>query len=215
LGSTAGNTHTGSDVVRLGAALRLDTLSDGNGVRNAASLADFRVNLKDGTSFDVDLGAAATLGNAIDAINNHAGNGGKVATIDAEVDCPRLTDNTGGGGTSVSAPAAAKPPTWAFWAAASRHSGKQFWRTSGPAVESSRRLLALTAGSANHRTGRRTTAVNLPPPAARRMSSPPLTPPPRIVAASVNSSGDGLVLTDATGGASHHCQRQQRQHGAY
>lgn len=102
-GSAAANTLTGTSVVSLSGATQLSTLNDGNGVRKAPSVPDFQVTLKNGTTLAVDLGSSTTLQNALDAINNATGNGGKLVASISGTHLV-LTDTTGGGGTlSVSA----------------------------------------------------------------------------------------------------------------
>jgi len=102
-GSTASNTLAGTNIVSLSGDTQLSTLNDGNGVRKAASVPDFQVTLKNGTTLAVDLGSSTTLQNAIDAINNATGNSGKVVASISGTHLV-LTDTTGGGGTlSVSA----------------------------------------------------------------------------------------------------------------
>ena len=102
-GSAAANTLSGTNIVTLSGSTLLGTLNDGNGVRKAPSVPDFQITLKNGTTLAVDLGSSSTLQNALDAINNATGNGGKlVATISGTHLV--LTDTTGGAGTlSVSA----------------------------------------------------------------------------------------------------------------
>src|SRR4029453_8986517 len=50
----------------------LDQLNSGRGVRRAASGADFQAKLADGTTLDVSLAGADTLGDVITAINPSA-----------------------------------------------------------------------------------------------------------------------------------------------
>lgn len=103
VGSVAANTLTGTNIVTLSGGTQLSSLNDGNGVRKAASVPDFQITLKNGTTLAVDLGSSTTLQNVIDAINNAAGNGGKVVASISGTHLA-LTDTTGGGGTlSVSA----------------------------------------------------------------------------------------------------------------
>ncbi|MGE0607682.1 MAG: flagellar filament capping protein FliD [Pirellulales bacterium] len=213
LGTAAGNTHTGSDVVRLSAALRLDTLNDGNGVRKAASVPDFKIDLKDGGSLEVDLGSASTLGSVIDLINNHADNGGKVtASIDAGGEHLKLTDNTGGGGTlSVSAlsgsQAAADLGILGSEQAGGVLDGQRILSGLNTVLLSSLRggSQTLTKGEIQiSRTGGGTTNIDLGSAStlADVVAAINAGAAGIGVSAAVNSSGDGLVLTDATGGAS-------------
>lgn len=74
---------------------RLDTLNHGNGVGRAAdpAQADLRINIKDGTSFDVNLASASTMQDVIDAINDSAA-GRVTASINTSGTGLRLIDNT-------------------------------------------------------------------------------------------------------------------------
>ncbi|MDA1212415.1 MAG: flagellar filament capping protein FliD [Planctomycetota bacterium] len=96
--SVAANTLAGSDVYSLSSNFKLSLLNDGNGMRLIDNVVDLRVTAKDGTEIDIDLNAAVTIGEVVDAINNHETNAGKVtaALVDGRL---TLTDNTGGGGT--------------------------------------------------------------------------------------------------------------------
>ena len=92
------STIAGGDINSLGAGTLLDVLNDGRGVRRASSGADFRVTARDGSTFDVTLGAARTVGEAVAAIN--AASGGKVtADIPDGSNGIRLSDSSGGTGT--------------------------------------------------------------------------------------------------------------------
>lgn len=100
LGSVAASTLTGTDVAKLAATSKLSHLNDGNGVGNATGVADFRIALRDGTTLDVDLATSKTIQDALDKINLHASNGGKLtASVAGDGKRLTLTDNTGGGGT--------------------------------------------------------------------------------------------------------------------
>ena len=93
----AASTIAGGDINFLGAGTLLDVVNDGRGVRRAPAGADFRVTARDGSTFDVTLGAARTVGEVIDAIN--AASGGKVAAdIPPGGNGIRLSDSTGGTG---------------------------------------------------------------------------------------------------------------------
>jgi flagellar hook-associated protein 2 len=99
----ASATIAGGDINYLGAKTLLDQVNDGRGVRRAASGADFRITARDGTTFDITVGAARTVGEVIDAIN--AAGGTKVsADVPAGGNGIRLTDGTGAlGAFSVTA----------------------------------------------------------------------------------------------------------------
>lgn len=96
--SEASATIAGGDSNYLGARTLLDGVNDGRGVRRAATGADLRVTARDGTTFDVTLNAARTIGDVVAAIN--AATGGKVtADVPAAGNGLRLTDSSGGLGT--------------------------------------------------------------------------------------------------------------------
>lgn len=73
LGSDSTGTITGSNLVYLTEQTRLDELNDGNGVRRLESEADFRIELSDGTSFDIDLSEQLTDDTALSVLNGGAG----------------------------------------------------------------------------------------------------------------------------------------------
>jgi len=100
IGSVAAAEKVGTDVVKLGAGLKLSLLNDGLGVTRHGTLDDFRITQQDGSVIDVDLSAAQTLGDVVAAINGDSQNGGTlVASISADGDRLQLTDTSGGGGT--------------------------------------------------------------------------------------------------------------------
>lgn len=74
-GSSASGEITGRDLVFLSTDTRLGSLNDGNGVRLAAgqAVADFRIALSDGTSFDVDLSEQLADGTPLDLLNGGTG----------------------------------------------------------------------------------------------------------------------------------------------
>ncbi|NLX04088.1 MAG: flagellar hook-associated protein FlgL [Phycisphaerae bacterium] len=82
------------------AATALADLNGGAGVDEVDG-ADFRVTASDGSAFDVDIAGAATVQDAIDAINAAAGASGVAvqASLAATGNGIILTDNTGGPGT--------------------------------------------------------------------------------------------------------------------
>ena len=97
------STITGGDINFVGTGTLLDQVNDGRGVRRNASGADFRVTARDGSTFDVTVGTAKTVGEVVAAIN--AASGGKVrADVDPGGNGIRLTNLAGGiGAFSVAA----------------------------------------------------------------------------------------------------------------
>lgn len=95
--SVADSTLTGNDVFRVTGDFTLNLLNDGNGLRQRTGQPDLMVTLADGTDLILDLDGAATLGNVIQRIAEHADNGGKLT---AELQGGRLvlTDHTAGSG---------------------------------------------------------------------------------------------------------------------
>jgi flagellar hook-associated protein 2 len=93
----ASATIAGGDINYLGPATLLDQVNDGRGVRHASTGADFRVTARDGSTFDVTLGTARTVGDALNAINTATG--GKVtADVPPAGNGIRLIDSSGGAG---------------------------------------------------------------------------------------------------------------------
>ncbi len=71
-GGPTSNTIDATAFTGLTAGTPLSFLNNGAGVRRHGSLADFRITLVDGTTYDVNLAAALTVQDALDAINSHA-----------------------------------------------------------------------------------------------------------------------------------------------
>jgi flagellar hook-associated protein 2 len=99
VGNVAANTITGQDINAVGRGTALSQINDGRGIRTASSGDDLQIASSTGT-FTVSLGTAKTLGQVIDAINT-AGGGKVKADIAPGANGLRLTD-TGGGAITVS-----------------------------------------------------------------------------------------------------------------
>ncbi len=97
-GAAVNGTITGTPINYLSSSTALASLNDGLGVGTAGGAADFQVNLSDGSSVSVSLGAASTVGDVINAINA-AGGTQLSAAINSTSNSIVLTDKTGGGGT--------------------------------------------------------------------------------------------------------------------
>ena len=98
VGSTASSTLTGTTINYLGTGTTLSSLNDGRGVRTTTGAGDFTITASDGTNVTVNLGAAQTIGDVIKAINT-AGAGKVKASFAAGAKGLTLTDTTGGAGT--------------------------------------------------------------------------------------------------------------------
>jgi flagellar hook-associated protein 2 len=92
------STIIGTNINTIGAGTSLSALNNGLGVDTADGQPDFKVTTSDGTSTDVTLDGAATLGDVVNALNK-AGGSKFSAAIDAATNSITLTDTSGGGGT--------------------------------------------------------------------------------------------------------------------
>ncbi len=106
-GSAVGGTINGSQINGVTTATRLGTLNDGTGVHTQTTVgaADFTIQQRDGVAFTVDLDNVADLGDVIDAINNAAGNTSITAAINDDATGIKLTDSSVGGDLIVTAAA--------------------------------------------------------------------------------------------------------------
>ncbi len=98
IAQTAAGPITGAVINYLGTASTLASLRDGLGVRTVGGAADFRITDANGAAYDVTMGAAATVGDVLTAINLATG-GAVVASIDPQSKSITLSDTTGGSGT--------------------------------------------------------------------------------------------------------------------
>lgn len=104
LKSSTGSTFDGDSIYRITGEFKLTQINDGNGINTVSGQDDFQVLASDGSTFDVNLDTAQSVGDVVDLINNQASNGGKVTAAISSTGELTLTDNTGGAGTfSVSA----------------------------------------------------------------------------------------------------------------
>jgi len=98
VGENGGTTAADLGVRSLAGATPLAGLNGGKGVRTVATGADLRVTRTDGTTFDVELSGALTVGDAIAAINAADGGAGVTAGLATTGNGIVLTDATGGAG---------------------------------------------------------------------------------------------------------------------
>ena len=94
--NVAADTVTGSDVYDLYSGTLLSSLNDGNGVQIHTVGDALTFTLSDASEVEVDLSGAGTLGDVIDAIND-AGGGNLTAAIASDGQRLEITDNTGTG----------------------------------------------------------------------------------------------------------------------
>lgn len=96
--NVAASSITGTRVNNIGENTLLNDLNDGNGVQNKSGVSDFQIALQDGTTFNINLDDAVSLGDVIDAIDTATSSAVTVA-INANGTGLELTDTTAGGST--------------------------------------------------------------------------------------------------------------------
>lgn len=92
VGNVAASSITGSAINTIGDNTLLSSLNDGNGVHNRAGVAEFRINLRDGSSVDIDLDGITTLSQLITKINTASG-GNVIARVNADGTGLELVDH--------------------------------------------------------------------------------------------------------------------------
>jgi flagellar hook-associated protein 2 len=97
-GAVSSNTLTGNQVNTIGGKTELSALNDGNGVRTNEAQNDLTFSLADGSSVDVNLDGALTMGDVVEKIDN-AGSGQVNAEVAADGVSLKLTDTTSGSNT--------------------------------------------------------------------------------------------------------------------
>lgn len=97
VGSAAGKTLTGSNLLSVTSDFSLSQLNDGNGLRLRDG-SDLQISLQDGTDLSIDLNGVQTVGDVLSKINNATNNGGKLTAslVDGKI---QLADSTTGAGT--------------------------------------------------------------------------------------------------------------------
>jgi flagellar hook-associated protein 2 len=95
--NVAADTANGTDVLALGSATLLSSLNDANGVELRSGI-DLTITLRDGTSLDIDLGGAKTIGEVLTVLNGKSP-AKFTAAIASDGSRLELTDLTAGTGT--------------------------------------------------------------------------------------------------------------------
>lgn len=196
-------TIAGTDVNYLGRKTALSTLNDGRGVGGIAG-ADLRIKLRTGANLDVDLGSATTLGEVIDAINTAAGTK-LTASIPANGKGITLVDSSGGAGaltvTSLNNSGVAKDLGLDAAAAGATLTGNAVLsRANTVLISSLNGGKGINLGTIKV-TSRAGVAKNINLSGAKTLQTAieTINNAAAGVKASVNSSGNGLQLTDTTG----------------
>lgn len=205
LGSSTTGTLEGGTVNRVGTDTALSLLNDGNGVEIRQNLADFSIDVAGGTTHNINLESARTLGDVIDAINDQTA-GDVTASVNAAGTGLQLVDNTGTGGLAITE----------LNSKAATDLGLTLGTTSGDTLTGSRVVAAMNskllrnlnggdgvaAGSISvtNSTGA-TTSIDLS--AARSVSEvlDAINDAGAGVTARINESGNGITLIDEAGGA--------------
>ncbi len=96
--SSSSGTITGQNVYNATSSTVLSQINDGNGIYTVGSAPALAITLSNGTTLNVSLNSAATVGDVLNDINNATGNNGSlVASLSNGA--IELTDNSGGSGT--------------------------------------------------------------------------------------------------------------------
>ena len=93
-----GDTLTGSQVNSIGIQTSLNALNDGNGVGIRVGVDDFQIKQRDGTTFNVNLEGASTIGDVINTINTASG-GNVTASVNPAGTGLQLVDTSVSDGT--------------------------------------------------------------------------------------------------------------------
>ncbi len=204
--NVASNTLTGTSFNTIGRATALAQINDGHGIRTASAGDDFRIQAGDGSTFDINLATAKTIGQVLDAINK-ATAGKVVAAVGTDGSGIRLTDTTGGGGSFGIAAlnasnAAADLGIAGFGTAGTINGGSLIATLNSTLISSLNGGTGLALGTIGivDRTGA-TATVDLTGATSVQDILSTLNQSGVGIKASLNASGNGIQLTDTTGGA--------------
>ncbi len=206
--ASSGATLTGNQINSIGANTLLSTLNDGNGVGINGTLADLTVKRSDGTTFNVTLAGAKTVGDVIGKIN--AASGGNVtASVNSAGTGLQLVDTSTPDGTDHLTVSAANGSTAAADLGILGTDSGGTGQIVGSAVIASlgSSLIKNLNGGAGANLGtiaitnrsNVTTDVNLAGASSITDVINAINKAGAGVTASLNSAGNGLTLTDQTG----------------
>lgn len=203
-GTAAGNTLTGKAINTVGRDTALSTINDGRGVGVANSGADMAVTGSDGTTFNVSLATAHTVGDVIDAINAGSNGGSVAADLAPDGSGIRLTDSGGGTITVVGLNGSSAVNDLGI---AGNAVGTMTGKALGGALDTTS-IGSLNGGSGlalgtiqiTDRTGN-SANVDLSGATSVQDLIDTINGAGVGVKAALNSAGDGLQLTDTTGGS--------------
>jgi flagellar hook-associated protein 2 len=197
---------TGADINTLGRATALAQINDGRGVRTAKGQPDFRITAGDGSTYDISMGGLKSVGDLLDAINKASG-GAVTASVAAGSRGITLTDNSGGGGqldvSALNGSNAAKDLGILGTASSNQLTGKDVVSSLDSVLLSSLRGgqgLSLGAISLTDRNGGNAT-VDLSNATSMSDVLDAINNAGLGIQASLKDSGNGIQLTDTTGGS--------------
>lgn len=206
-GSASGNTLTGSQINNIGDATLLSSLNNGLGVRTVSGVPDFQITDSAGNTYSVDLSSAMTVGDAIKQINSATG-GAVTAAVDSAGTGLTLTDTTGGGSgfsvTSLNGSNAAKD----LGIAGTDTAGTGTLGGKALVAALNSKLLDKLNGGQGVSLGPinitdaagNTTSVNLSNATSVSDVINTINSANAGVTASLNNAGDGIQITDTSGG---------------
>lgn len=202
LGNSAGtNLITGTAINYIGADTALASLNDGNGIRHLDSAAsDFSITLNSNT-FEVNLQNATSLGDVIDAINNHASNPGVTAAVGADGVSLQLT---GAGTITVAAlnDSKAASDLGILGSATNTLSGQRLIASLGSRlIKNLNGGAGVTTPGSIDITNRAGVTTNIDLSAAKSVDDilSAINDAGAGVTAALNAAGNGLKITDTTG----------------
>ena len=206
VGNVATTNLTGSDINFLGVNSAISTLNDGRGVQKASTGNDLAITARDGSLTNVSLASSKTIGDVIVAINTAGGSKFK-ASLTPGGNGVTLTDTTGSGGTlsvaNVGDSKAADDLGLTATSSGNTLSGNTLLSGLGSVLlKTLNGGAGLTLGSIDitSRSGS-TTTVDLSGAVSFQDVITTINNASAGVKADVNAAGNGLQLSDTTGGA--------------
>jgi len=203
--AAVGDTLTASAIGTVGSKTQLASLNDGNGVRHHASLADFSLTTRDGQVFNITIGSNTTIADL--AANISTASSGAVTLAGSGAGL-QLTDNTAGGGTfTVAALNSSQAATDLGILGSDDNADGVLQGSRVLAALNSKLLKNLNGGSGittlgtisiTNRAGA-ASAIDLSSAASISDVVNLINDAGAGVTASLNSAGNGLLLTDNTG----------------
>lgn len=206
VGNIAADTLEGTDIHYLGAGTNVAQLNDGRGIRRASTGNDLKIDLGDGSSVEVALAGAKTVGEVITAINTAGGTKLKAELVPGGNGI-KLTDQSGGGGafavTSVGDSKAAEDLGLTAASAGGVIDGKPLLAGLGTVLLSSLKGgqgLSLGTISIKSRAAGAAQDIDLSGATTVADVIHLINDAGAGVTASLNSSGNGLQIVDSSGG---------------